>query len=85
MTFDEWADGKSVLEMDSREVWEAATQAEREACADLCDRIFAKRDLHGKQEGADAAEFCATEIRKRSNVELTGGALAPSSDRRERG
>lgn len=58
---------------DALSIWNAAVAAEREACADVCDRIFAKRDLQGNRAGADAAEFCATEIRKRTNVEVRRG------------
>ena len=36
----------------------------RNAGAELCDRVFAKRDLQGNHAAADCAEFCASEIRK---------------------
>lgn len=35
MTFEEWADGKAVYQMNSRDIWNAAVEAERESCAAL--------------------------------------------------
>ena len=79
MTFDEWWDAicEEVWRMDDRETadfvraaWEAATQAERERCAKLCDEIEAKAVAHDKFSRSDsefgkaaAADACAEAIR----------------------
>lgn len=59
---------------------------ERESHAKTCDE-WARICDSGKRHGAKVgAQECAKLIRaSMPNVELTGGALAPSSDRRERG
>ena len=59
--------------------WAAACKWEREACAKACE------DVPIKTARQDIRTACATAIRMLSNVELTGGASAPSSDRMERG
>ena len=71
MTFDEWHKKQPTAftfdlrkEDHGRVIWDAATKAEREACAAICDR-FAARDMHPAE--------CAEAIRMRSNVEVSGG------------
>jgi len=68
MTFEEWRDeqpnqryGEAV-----REAWNAATLAEREACAKVCEAkqsIYLDKELYVM---ADAAVFCAIAIRART-------------------
>jgi hypothetical protein len=68
---DEWLDKQEsgVAACDhltfARKVWEAAQQAEREACAKVC--MKQQKDLRTRQLFASA-------IRARSNVDVTGAA-----------
>lgn len=51
--------------------WGAATKAEREACAKVCENLTI---VPGMQNYTST--LCAAEIRMRSNAELTGRASA---------
>lgn len=58
----------------------AAMEAEREACAKVCESMGALDAMDGEDEGSAAmvrvadrqADLCAAAIRERSSVELTG-------------
>lgn len=79
MTFDEWMvthrpgykpSDDSVQDRVLRSCWEAATAAEREACAKVCeqyadDHSGTSNDRHGEEF---AAFNCAAAIRARSKV-----------------
>lgn len=56
-----------------------AQEVERAAC------LSAVKGVMVTDHSRNTWKRCVNAIEKRSNVELTGGALAPSSDRRERG
>jgi hypothetical protein len=65
MTFDGWFQEQGWAEEHRdvfRIVWDAATKAEREACAKLCDELD-----NGENSGdyASAARWCAARIRAR--------------------
>jgi len=69
----------------ARAAWDAATTAEREACAKVCEHLWqeeAEAAVNGTQEPKyhDAIE-CAYAIRLRSNVELRGGPAVSSPER----
>lgn len=69
MTFDEWWKEQPTrftaagFKDDAREIWEAATMAEREACAQLCENDENGFSTEGK--------WCAAAIRARSNLNST--------------
>ena len=76
MTYQEWIskqyeDGRGPCwQPSTRDAWEAATLAERERCAKLCDEIEAKAMANDKFSRSDiefgkaaAAEACAEAIR----------------------
>jgi len=69
MTFAEWKRLRTALGKNTPispdEIWGAATAAEREACAQVCD--FKVKAAPSLERGAMAAE-CAEDIRKRSNA-----------------
>ena len=73
MTFEEWwaqQPPKRVAEMyahDARAVWEAAANAEREACAQLCDAQHFGGDHDDDLAWTGCAAVLAEEIRARSN------------------
>jgi hypothetical protein len=80
------------IELDfALEVAKRAVEAEREACANVCDahaRGWEMNPGNNPAAGFIASSNCASNIRERYNVELTGAAQlyrAASSDRRERG
>ena len=70
MTFDEWAKDRPIGEPDShgymltKAAWQAATLAEREECAKVCDE-YAKESSNPM----NFAENCAATIRARSKEE----------------
>lgn len=70
MTFEEWWVAQparldaAVVKNDARAIWDAATKAEREACAKVCDE-FADKLHYG--ECCDEVTMCAEEIRMRPN------------------
>ena len=69
----------------AKAVWAEAVLEERKACVMVCEIIGEDGEWGA---GEIWSERCASEIRKRSNVEVTGAARlyrAASSDRRERG
>lgn len=81
MNFDEWIIGEldrglSKLEVDQmRAAWIAATNAERETCANVCeaasDSYAVQWDENGDREAhaaSQAAQSCADSIRMRSNA-----------------
>ena len=66
MTFEEWLDGNEVVSelkpawiADAHIVWDAATLAEREACAKVCEELIACDEY-------DPGESFAEAIRNRS-------------------
>ena len=67
MTFDEWAKSRPLGEPNShgyltaKAAWQAATRAEREECAKVCDE-YAKESSNPM----NFAENCAAAIRARS-------------------
>ena len=65
-----WRDEKALASQVSRAAWDAATNAERERCAKLCEEIEAKARAHDTFSRSDiefgkaaAAEACAEAIR----------------------
>lgn len=65
-----WRDDKAITSQVARAAWAAATEAERERCAKLCDEIEAKAMADDKFSRSDisfgkaaAAEACAEAIR----------------------
>lgn len=93
MTFEEWAENYG-LDMEHREIdclaaWDAATRAEREACANVCEEVaneVSPREKWTADAAAweaesigifDGASDCAHRIRERSN-EQSSGAAKPS-------
>lgn len=76
MTFEEWAaDGKKLGGMElelARSAWDAATKAEREACAKVCDLGIHQVRENGWIDAANERARCAAAIRERSNAKLTG-------------
>jgi hypothetical protein len=77
MTFDEWVE-RSIPMTDQEKTfawfaWKAATEAEREACAEVCESFIGEQPragFHGEYK--QGAKNCAAAIRMRSNAELTG-------------
>lgn len=75
MTFDEWYDSSWIGHCDedeARVIWNAATKAEREACAKVCDEGAAALNVIGDRDGANGAMSCAGAIRMRSNETAKG-------------
>lgn len=79
MTFDDYCKATGhYAENGDRAMWEAATKAEREACAKVCDSVG-----DGPENGCcptfwnDALEAVQTAIRKRSNA---GGNSPPRGE-----
>lgn len=70
MTFDEWADGKPVWEMDAKAIWDAAQNAERDACVQLC--LKERRNAFLSPEHRDGLQQAADAIRARSNAGVRG-------------
>lgn len=76
MDFDEWVDRS--LPMTDQEktfayfAWKAATEAEREACAKVCEAMMTDTILGGNKEYNTGREMgatvCANKIRMRSNA-----------------
>jgi len=70
MTFAEWLSEKGGIPTNnitlSEQIWNAATLAERDACAKVCEAkqsIYLDKELYVM---ADAAVFCAIAIRART-------------------
>ena len=62
MTFDDYCTATGhYAENGDRALWEAATKAEREACAKVCD------EQAKEPECPERAMYCADAIRARSN------------------
>ncbi len=76
-TFDDWwatlttREQARMTKADVTEAWEAAVLAEREACARVCDALAGDEYLSPRDRAC--AVDCATDIRERSNAEITGG------------
>ena len=74
MTFENWWRSKYPTDIGEiefrllREAWNAAANAEREKCAEICDTHTVDDVLIG----VGIAKSCAAMIRMRSNVEVRG-------------
>lgn len=84
MTFYEWEKENWFLidvKENAKAIWDAATLAEREACAQIVDvkQGVESWEIHGGQETIDVLRDLADKIRMRSNVEAQGrGAGLPA-------
>ena len=69
MTFDEWAKGNCVYDVErgfARRVWQAAQDAEREACAKVCEELRHPFGWSAETEDwTGATDNCAAAIRAR--------------------
>lgn len=74
MTFEQWWDNGHRLDGiadAARKAWEAATAAERERCAKLCDACVVAQgsmDDYYRSGWNDAAAECAASIRQSANA-----------------
>lgn len=79
MDFDQWWRGQPTrftatgFKDDAREIWEAATLAERAACAVACEDVHIRPIQGAHEEYMDGKEMavmqCARAIRMRSNAQ----------------
>ncbi len=85
--FEHWLDS-ATKHQDARmptpwKIWQAATLAEREACAKVCDDAVSSLAACPKSEKNEAAISAlkqqACMIRSRSNAELCGGTSATNA------
>lgn len=84
MNFEEWYEEARTKEpylnrgISQRDIWEAATKAEREACAKVCEAVI--EDYRGSNMGKCAevvGDKCVDAIRERSNDKLRGATDEP--------
>ena len=67
MTFDEWWHKEGLLYFgtgtkdDARDIWKAAQEVEREACANMCQGVIDGGEFDGHQQYA--AAYCRDAIR----------------------